>query len=267
MSSNTTLFASKSSKDPSDPYAATPEVRAESPAPTTIDNETESNDEDEDNNLRIDGDAYKALTKPDPNWATTFNPVEVRGKQWRADYLYLDKEGHFEMLGAINRGEQNGPKYEHKELHTYRFWKHMVEIIGERLNMTEHQVSRATRRATNIDGEKFGQRVELAVFCTCAYVVHQDKTGFAEKRRYYPGIDDERLDQLFKDVAEEFELRQKRIDKQIRSFSQKFEAEELPPEGFDERKPNWKSYETPDGVVSELPTTEERHGQPWRGGI
>ena len=153
------------------------------------------------------------------------------------------------------------------ELHTYRLREHLVEIIGERLNMTDWQITRATRRATNVDGEKFGQRLELGVFCTCAYVVHRDETRFGKHRRYYPGIEDEQLDQLFKDVAEEFELRQDRIDKQIRSFSQKFEAEKLPPGGFDERKPNWKSYEAPDGLVSELPTTDEKHGQAWRGSI
>jgi hypothetical protein len=36
---------------------------------------------------------------------------------------------------------------------------------------------------------------------------------------------------------------------------------------FDSRKPNWKMNEHPDRQIVESLPTDERHGQPWKGGI
>lgn len=212
----------------------------------------------------IDDEAYNALKKGDPHWATTFYPNEVRSERWDADFLYRNRERYFEMLVEIHKGRQNGPVWEHSELRTYELRKHLVEVIGEMLNMTARQIDQAIARATNVDGEQFGQRLELLVFCTCAYVVHRDETGYAKNRHYHPNRD--KNDELFEEVAETLALKQFRIDNVCWRFDQKF-TDELPPIKFDERKPDWKpecseEFESPVSV-----TPEERVGHCWRRGI
>jgi hypothetical protein len=150
------------------------------------------------------------------------------------------------------------------ELRTYELRKHLVEVIGEMLNMTARQIDRAIARATNVDGEKFGQRLELLVFCTCAYVVHRDERGSAKGRHYHPNRKEN--DDLFEEVAETLELAQFRIENVCRKFDQKF-TDELPPIEFDERKPDWKpngdeEFESPASV-----TPDKQGGHCWRGGL
>lgn len=261
-----TSLSSASTTEPSDPYAVTPEV---APEPSSSEQEVGPSDSDHEENDRIvvhlDGDAYNELTKPDPHWATMISPKNVCGERFDSDYVYLDKERYFRMLAGINRGEQNGPTYEHSELRTYRLRKHLVEIIGRRLNMTEQQISRAVARATNVDGEKFGQRLILCVFCTCAYVVHRDETGYAKDRNYHPNKDEKDL--LFQKVAFEFDLSPNRIENVCRKFDQTF-TDMVPPVRYDRRKPNWKPNEHPDKeIVASRPTEDERRGLRLRGGI
>ncbi|WP_224268649.1 hypothetical protein [Haloprofundus salinisoli] len=197
----------------------------------------EKDEEETKRELRIDGDAYNQLTKPDPHWATLFRAKDVRGQRWSSDFLKLDKESYFKMLGEIHRGEKNGPKWEHSELKTYRLRVYLVENIGERLNLTSLQIDRAKARATNVDAEKFGKKLELVAFCSCAYVVHRDEnTPYAAERKYHPNCAES--DEIFNQVALEFGLRQHDIDRVCRQFDQMF-SERLPPKGFDERKPNW----------------------------
>lgn len=258
-----TSTASESTTQPSDPYVVTPEIVPDTTSVPANRPKGDSDEEDNEKVIYLDGEAYNALTKPDPHWATSFTPSEVRGERWSADFLKLDKERYFRMLSAIHRGEKNGPTWEHSELHTYRLRKFLVENIGQRLNMTDLQIERATARATNIDGQKFGQRLELAVFCTCAYVVHRDQTGYAKDRHYHPNKTEK--DELFEKVAEMFELAQHRIDNVCRMFDQIFG--ELPPVEFDERKPEWKANEEPDQETITSHTADERVGQRWKGGI
>ncbi len=168
------------------------------------------------------------------------------------------------MLSAINRGEQNGPTWEHSELQTYELRKHLVEVIGEMLNMTGRQIEQAIARATNIDGQKFGQRLELLVFCTCAYVVHRDETDYAKNRHYHPNRDEN--DKLFEKVAETLELAEFRIENVCRMFDQTF-TKELPPVKFDDRKPNWKPNSHPNKRVVDSVSKGVQEGHRWKGGI
>ena len=201
MSSIQASYESEQITKASDPYAVTPEVAPEPDSKPTY-TTSESNDDAEKDAIHIDGEAYNGLTKPDPHYATFFSPSDVRAETWGSDFLYSDRERYFRMLSAINRGEQNGPTWEHSELETYRLRKHLVEIIGERLNLTKQQIEHTTARATNVDGEKFGQRLELAVFCTAAYVVHRDESGYAKARDFHPNCP--KNDEVFEEVAEEF---------------------------------------------------------------
>lgn len=262
MSIYHTIYQSEQATEPSDPYGITPHVTPETDSKPTY-TPSESNDDGEKDAIHINGKAYNALTKPDPHYATTFSPSEVRGETWGSDFLYSDRERYFRMLSAIHRGEQNGPTWEHSELETYRLRKTLVEIIGERLNLTMQQIERTTGRATNIDGEKFGQRLELAVFCTAAFVVHRDKSGYAKTRDFHPNCSVN--DELFEEVADEFNLSENRIENTCRRFDQQFD--ELPPVEFDSRKPNWKPNEYPDREIVESPSMKEKRGQRWRGGI
>ena len=262
MSANPTSYQSEQPAETSDPYAAMPEAAPEPNSKPTY-APSKSSDDAEKDAIHIDGKAYNDLTKPDPHYATTFSPSEVRGETWGSDFLYSDRERYFRMLSAINRGEKNGPTWEHSELETYRLRKHLVEVIGERLNLTKQQIERTTARATNVDGEMFGQRLELAVFCTAAYVVHRDEAGYAKARKFHPNCTE--IDELFEEVAEEFDLSENRIENTCRRFDQQFG--ELPPVEFDSRKPNWKPNEHPDREVVELPSKNESHALRWRGGI
>ena len=262
MSSIQPSYESEQITKPSDPYAATPEVAPEPESKPTY-TTGESNDDAEKDAIHIDGEAYNGLTKPDPHYATFFSSSDVRAETWGSDFLYSDRERYFRMLSAINRGEQNGPTWEHSELETYRLRKHLVEVIGEWLNLTKLQIERTTARATNVDGEKFGQRLELAVFCTAAYVVHRDESGYAKARDFHPNCP--KNDEVFEEVAEEFDLSENRIENTCRRFDQQFG--ELPPVEFDSRKPNWRADEHPDRKVMERPSKDESHGHRWRGGI
>ena len=262
MSIDHSSYQHEPTTQPSDPYASTLEVAPEPDSEPTY-TTSESNDDAEKDAIHIDGEAYNALTKPDPHYATTFAPSEVRGETWESDFLYSDRERYFRMLSAIHRGEKNGPTWEHSELETHRLRKHLVETIGERLNLTEQQIERTTARATNVDGRKFGQRLELAVFCTAAYVVHRDETGYTKARDFHPNCPEK--DELFEEVAEEFDISENRIENTCRRFDQQFG--ELPPVEFDSRKPDWKPNEHPDREIMERPTKDERHGHRWRGGI
>lgn len=257
-----TSGASVLTTEPSDPYSDTPEV-----APERLNSEERSDKEcieESEHSLSINDKAYNALKKADPHWATTFYPNEVSGQRWRADFLYRNRQRYFEMLAEIHKGRQNGPTWEHSELRTYELRKHLVEVIGEMLNMTARQIDQAIARATNVDGEEFGQRLELLVFCTCAYVVHQDETGYAKDRDYHPNRDEN--DELFEEVAETLALQQFRIDNVCRKFDQKF-TDELPPIEFDERKPDWKPECSEEVESSASVTPEERVGHCWKGGI
>jgi hypothetical protein len=224
--------------NPSDPYSATPEVDPDtpkSPAEKTLAEKTEEETKEE---LRIDGEAYNDLTKPDPNWATTFYHTDVRGDRWKADYVKLDKEAHFKMLGEIHRGEKNGPKYEHSELTTHNLREDLVEIIGKQLNLNELQLEEAKARATNVDGERFGMNLELLVYCVCAYVVHNDDSEpYAIERKVHPNCKSK--DMIFEQVAFELGLRPDRINRVYRRFEQAF-SDSVPPRGFDPRKPGWE---------------------------
>ncbi|MFC6614723.1 hypothetical protein ACFQAS_07095 [Halopenitus salinus] len=262
MSANQTSHTAETITEPSDEYAATPEVDPPTDSKSVY-TPTDSEDDGDKDEIHINGEAYNDLTKPDPHCATFFSPSDVRGEKWVSDFLNLNRERYFRMLSAINRGEKNGPTWEHSQLHTYRLRKDLVEIIGQRLNLTERQIERSIARATNIDGEKFGQRLELAVFCTCAYVVHRDESGYTKERHFHPNSPE--TDELFEEVAEEFNLSENRIENVCRMFDQTFG--ELPPVQFDSRKPNWKANEHPDRRIVESPSVDEKHGQRWRGGI
>ncbi|SDM38837.1 hypothetical protein SAMN04487949_1493 [Halogranum gelatinilyticum] len=188
--------------------------------------------------LRIDGAAYNQLKKPDPNWNTYFCPSDVRDERWASDFLKLDKESYFQMLVEIHRGEKNGPKWEHSEWHTYALRTHIVENIGERLNLTDRQVRRAKARATNVDAERFGKSLELIAYCACGYVVHRDdSTPYASERHFHPNSPE--TDKIFEEVADDFDLSEREINRVCRQFDQQF-TEQVPPRGFDGRKPNWE---------------------------
>lgn len=224
--------------EPSDPYSATPEIvpdTPKSPSGELLSGKDEDNVKGE---LRIDGAAYNRLTKPDPNFATTFYHADVRGERWESDFLKLDKESYFRMLGEIHRGEKNGPKWEHSELTTHSLREDLVDIIGKKLNLTDLQLEEAKARATNVDGEKFGRTLELLAFCVCGYVVHRDEsTPAVIKRDFHPNCSE--TDLLFEKVAEELGLGEREIDDVCRSLDQKF-SEPVPPRGFDRRKPGWE---------------------------
>lgn len=224
--------------EPTDDYSATPEVLPEAPQSSFERTLSDQDEDDAKEELGIDGEAYNGLTKPDANFATVFHHTDVRGERWSSDYLKLNKESYFKMLGEINRGEKNGPKYEHSELATYNLRAYLTDNIGERLNLNTEQLREAKARATNVDGEKFGRRLELLVFCTCAYVVHRDKISpYAKERKFHPNCLE--LDPLFEEVAKELGLKELRIDRVCRRFDQEF-SEQTPPRGFDPRKPGWK---------------------------
>lgn len=222
----------------SDPYSATLEVLPEITDQSFERTLSGKDEDDEKAELRIDAEAYNRLTKPDPNFATTFYHADVREQRWPADYLKLDKEAYFKMLGEIHRGEKNGPKWEHSELHTHTLREDFVEIIGARLNLNDLQLEEAKARATNVDGEKFGMNLDLLVYCVCAYVVHNDDTPpYAIERKVHPNS--ESKDDLFEEVAGELGLRSKLIDRVYRRFEQEF-TDLVPPKGFDPRKPGWE---------------------------
>lgn len=221
-----------------DPYAVTPEAVPDTPPSSYGESLSEKDEEDAKTELRIDGEAYNDLRKPDPNWATTFYHTEVRGERWTADFLKLDKEAYFKMLGEIHRGEKNGPKYEHSELTTHTLREDLVEIIGGRLNLNALLLEEAKARATNVNGEKFGMKLELLVFCVCAYVVHRDDTSpYSAERKFHPNSP--KTDSLFEEVATEFGLKEWEIDRVCRRFDQEF-SDHIPPRGFDQRKPGWE---------------------------
>lgn len=225
-------------KPSSDPYSSTPEVCPETPNPSTEETLSDRDEDDAKGKPRIDGDAYNDLTKPDPNWATTFYHSDVREQRWSADYLKLDKESYFKMLGEIHRGEKNGPKWEHSELQTHTLREDLVDIIGGQLNLNELQLEEAKARATNVDGEKFGMSLELLVYCVCAYVVHNDNwTPYASERKVHPNCSSR--DRIFLQVAFELDLQPERIDRVYRRFEQNF-TDCVPPRGFDSRKPGWE---------------------------
>lgn len=224
--------------EPSDPYSDTPEIAPDAPKPPFEESLSEKDEDDAKAELLIDGEAYNRLKKPDPNFATTFYHTEVRGERWTADFLKLDKEAYFKMLGEIHRGEKNGPKYEHSELKTHTLREDLVEIIGERLNLNEFQLEEAKARATNVDGEKFGMKLELLVFCVCGYVVHRDDTSpYAAERQFHPNSPE--TDPLFEEVEEDLGLKEWEIDRVCRRLDQEF-SEHVPPKGFDRRKPGWE---------------------------
>lgn len=190
--------------------------------------------------IRVDGEAYTALTEVEAEAATQIWQSDVRGQRWESDYLYRDKERYFQMLSAINRGEKNGPKWENGPYQTYKLRKDLTEIIGRRLNLSDHQIARATARAVTVDTRKFGRALVLVVFCTCAYVVHRDETGYAEGRKYHPNQDPEDRDSIFQEVAETYGLRQSDIDRVCRQFDQLFDPDSHPPRRFTGKNPNWK---------------------------
>jgi hypothetical protein len=225
-----------------DPYSSTLEVATEVVEQSFERTLTDEDEDDAKAELRIDGEAYNRLTKPDPNWATTFRHADVRNERWMADYLKLDKEAYFKMLGEIHRGEKNGPKWEHSELHTHTLREDLVEIIGGRLNLNHLQLEEAKARATNVDGEKFGMKLELLVFCVCAYVVHNDNsTPYADGRKVHPNCTTK--DVIFEQVAFDLGLRPSLINRVYRRFEQEFSTL-VPPKGFDPRKPGWKPRQT-----------------------
>ncbi len=214
-----------------DPYSSTLEVFpeiAEQGFGKKLSNKDESDTKAE---LRIDAEAYNELTKCDTNWATTFYHADVREERWTADYLKLDKESYFRMLGEINRGEKNGPKWENSEYHTHTLREDLVEIIGGMLNLNDLQLDEAKARATNVDGEKFGMRLELLVYCVCAYVVHNDdSTPYAKERKVHPNCGSK--DVTFQQVAFELDLHPNRINRVYRRLEQKFSRK---PEGVSHR--------------------------------
>ena len=221
-----------------DPYSTTLEVSPESPEKHFERTLSDKAEEDARAEIRIDGEAYNGLTKPDPNFATTFYHADVREQRWPADYLKLDKEAYFRMLGEIHRGEKNGPKWEHSEYHTHTLREDLVEIIGGKLNLNDLQMKEAKARATNVDGEKFGMKLELLVYCACAYVVHNDDwTPYADERKVHPNCKSK--DVIFEEVALELGLHPNRINRVYRRFEQEF-TDTIPPRGFHPEKPGWE---------------------------
>lgn len=202
-------------------------------------------DQDDELAPRLDGKKYTELTKADPHNKTFFYPWDVRNEFWTADFLKLSKERYFKMLGEINRGEKNGPVWENTELKTYQLRRSLVEIFSERLNMTNFQKRQAIARATNVNGKTFGRKLTLLVYCTCAYVVHNDNTTHVTRnRKCHPNTPDDKKDEIFVRVAEEYDLR----EKDIRSCYGRLEylfQEELPPVKFDLRKPGWEPGDFP----------------------
>jgi hypothetical protein len=225
-----------------DPYSATLNVSpetSEEPFERKLSQKSEDNAKEE---IGIDGEAYNALTKPDTDWAATFYHADVREQRWSADYLKLDKESYFRMLGQIHRGEKNGPKWEHSEYHTHTLREDLVKIAGGKLNLNDLQLEEAKARATNVNGEKFGMTLELLVYCVCALVVHNDEwTPYAKDRKVHPNCPSK--DAIFEQVAFELSLHPDRIDRVYRRFEQNF-ADAVPPRGFDPRKPGWEPGHT-----------------------
>lgn len=169
------------------------------------------------------------------------------------------------MLAEIHRGEKNGPKWEHTELRTYRYRRALVLIAAERLNLTGTQTDRAIARATNVDAEKLGEALELLIYCTCSYVVHNDESApYAIKRKCHYNTSDENMDNLFLEVAEEYELTEREIRRVYAKLEQRF-TNPLPPVGFDERKPELRPNKYPDRTIVANPPDDTFRTGIWSG--
>jgi hypothetical protein len=135
-------------------------------------------------------------------------------EQWR----YPDPQRHktpyihYQDLDRTNAGLQ-AEKWQNK---TYQTWNlnHdlVVGMIGDRLNMTQRQKSKAHSILSRFDLSKWGVRREWVALGACGYVLHNDGS-----RKCHPNSLNR--DQLFLDTCADYDTRMKMVDRQYNKIA------------------------------------------------
>lgn len=147
-----------------------------------------------------DSHAYADLDEPDTNHATRVEWKECpEDEYWLADYRPSNKQQYFRLLNRYNRGVSNR-KWHNDKYETYLANDHLIDSLGNSLDLTQEERTKAKNLIHRIDLQREGIRVERMGYAVCAFAVH---SSTIDRRNCHPQTD---LPKQFQQVKEELEI-------------------------------------------------------------